>query len=352
MTLIKTSNHYLPAEWQTQSAVMLTWPHEQTIWADTLPEIDAVFVRVAKLITERQKLIITCASANHQQHVKQLLKNADVQLEQVKMFLALSNDIWVRDHGPLTTINAEQKPLLLDFIFNGWGEKYPAENDNLITFSLHAQHAFGNAKLRSLDMVLEGGAIEVDGQGILLTTSKCLLSPSRNPTKSKDEIAHALKEWLGIKKILWLDHGYLAGDDTDSHIDTLARFTDGNTICYVSCNQKDDEHYAAFKAMEEQLKTFTNLAGHPYRLVSLPFPKARYAAFDGRRLPATYANFLIINHAVLVPTYDDPSDQEALAILAACFPDREIIGVNCLPVIEWYGSLHCMTMQLPEGVLL
>ncbi|VVC77054.1 Agmatine deiminase [Aquicella siphonis] len=343
---------YLPPEWAPQSGVMITWPHAETIWAETLDDIDQVLASVAYHVTRQEKLVISCYDQNHVRHIQALLLNADARLDQVSMHISPCDDIWVRDHGPISVFHQRHhEPLLLDFLFNGWGNKYPHANDNEITRSIHAQHAFGGTLLQSINMVLEGGAIEVDGKGTLLTTSSCLLSKSRNAHLTKEAIEHNLRQLLGVERILWLDHGYLAGDDTDGHIDTLARFTDPHTICYIRCNDPNDEHYSALKKMEEQLRTFTDFQGNPYRLVPLPWPRPRYADYDGRRLPATYANFLIINGAVLVPTYDDPADEEALATLADCFPDRKIIGIHSLPVIQWYGSIHCMTMQLPLGVL-
>lgn len=346
-TIVKT---HLPAEWARQSGVMLTWPHSETIWAETLAAADQVFTEITKQISLREKIIISCFDDKHATHIKHLLKAANVNLQHIAIYTAPCDDIWVRDHGPITVLKQTQ-PLLLDFTFNGWGNKYPAENDNYITRSLHAQHAFGDTPLTTIDMVLEGGGIEVDGQGTLLTTSSYLLAKTRNPVLTRAEITNNLQRLFGIKKILWLDHGYLAGDDTDGHIDTLARFTDAHTICYTACSDPHDEHFTALKAMEDQLQGFTDYQNQPYQLIPLPWPRARFADYDGRRLPLTYANFLIINDAVLVPTYADPADAHALKILASCFPNRQIIPIPCLPIVQWYGSLHCMTMQLPEGVL-
>jgi len=350
-TAIENEIRYsFPPEWAPQSGIMLTWPHNQTIWAETLQAIDQVFVEVAQHVTLREKLIISCFDEEHRTHIKNLLTAAGVNLNMAAIYIAPCDDVWVRDHGPLSVFH-QDKPVLLDFIFNGWGDKYPSANDNNITRTLHAQQAFGGTALKSVDMVLEGGAIEVDGNGTLLTTSSCLLAKSRNPGLSQIDIAERMHELLGIKRILWLDHGALAGDDTDGHIDTLARFIDSDTICYITCPDPTDEHYTPLKEMERQLCSFTNYLGKPYTLIPLPWPQVRYADYDGRRLPATYANFLLINGAVLVPTYSDPADAEALRIFECCFPDRKIIGIHCLPVIQWYGSLHCMTMQLPVGVL-
>ena len=340
----------LAPEWAKQSGAMLTWPHRKSIWADMLDDIDQVFVNVAREIALRERLVITCFDAEHQQYVKTLLKNANANLPNVTTYITPSNDIWVRDHGPVI-IHRDGRPEVLDFAFNGWGNKYPSEHDNNITRLLHAQNAFGDTQRRAVNMVLEGGSIEVNGSGTLMTTTSCLLSKGRNPSLTKSDISSQLHELFGLRNILWLDHGHLAGDDTDGHIDTLARFTDTNTICYVSCDDPADEHYTELQAMENQLQSFRDEKGNPYNLISLPWPQSRHAKNDGRRLPATYANFLIINNAVLVPTYDDPADEVALATLKSCFPDRQIVGINCLPVIQWNGSLHCMTMQLPHGVL-
>ncbi|MFL6647021.1 MAG: agmatine/peptidylarginine deiminase, partial [Sulfurifustaceae bacterium] len=241
------------------------------------------------------------------------------------------------------------RPLLLDFQFNGWGGKYAHDLDNLITRRLHEGDAFGSTSLETIDLILEGGAVEVDGSGTLLTTSRCLLAPTRNPRLAREAIEQELRDWLGLNRILWLEHGALEGDDTDSHIDTLARFCDARTIAYVTCDDPSDTHYRELKAMEAELKAFRAADGSPYRLVPLPWPRAQYD--EDRRLPATYANFLIINGAVLVPTYRDPADAVALRRLGECFPGREIVGIDCLPAIAQNGSLHCLTMQLPEGVL-
>lgn len=344
------TNTFLPPEWVPQSGVMLTWPHQDTIWAETLAEIDAVMCQIAKEISLREKVVISCFDETDQKRLYTLLKNNNVNLNQISIYIAPCDDIWVRDHGPITVLD-QHKPILLDFEFNGWGKKYPHANDNLITQSIHQANAFGRTPLQTISMVLEGGSIEVDGQGTLLTTSSCLLAPSRNPQFTKSEIVTTLKEYFSVDHILWLDHGHLSGDDTDGHIDTLARFVNPETICYITCDDPSDEHYDDLKQMEQQLKTFRNRENKTYQLIPLPWPKARYADYDGRRLPLSYANFLIINDAVLAPTYDDPADQEALENIQKCFPDREIIAIPSLPIVQWYGSIHCMTMQLPLGVL-
>lgn len=339
----KTSLCRLPAEWEPQSAVQLTFPHKDTDWAEILPEVMPCFVKIAQTISQYQPVLILSPEVDETRSLLEVDNNSNFHL--VK---SASNDTWARDHGGIT-IEENGKAVILDFVFNGWGLKFPSDKDNLLTRHLYEKGVF-NAELRHGGIVLEGGALESDGQGTLLTTSECLLSPNRNPHLSKGEIEAYLIHCFGLKQVLWLNHGYLAGDDTDSHIDTLARFCAADTIAYVKCSDPSDEHYDALQKMEAELSQFKTLTGTPYRLVPLPWPKA---CFDeaGNRLPSTYANFLIINGAVLVPTYDVPQDEEALHVFKALFPDREIIGIDCRPLILQHGSLHCVTMQYPANVV-
>ena len=328
---------------------MLTWPHAFGDWSARLAQVEPVFVAIARAIAQREKLVVVCYDEKHRAHIAQQLRAGEVDLAQVVLRIAPSNDTWARDHGPIT-VRCENEPVLLDFGFNGWGGKYGHALDNVITRRLYDSDTFGDTPLQTVDLVLEGGSIEVDGSGTLLTTRRCLLAPTRNPMLTQETLEQRLQELLGLNRILWLQHGYLAGDDTDSHIDTLARYCDAKTIAYVACDDPSDEHYAELTAMEAELKSLRAADGGPYRLVPLPWPRPVYSQ-DGNRLPATYANFLIINDAVLAPTYRDPADAPALAQLRQCFPDREVIGIDCRPIIEQYGSLHCLTMQLPAGVL-
>ncbi|MCF6218577.1 MAG: agmatine deiminase family protein [Gammaproteobacteria bacterium] len=339
----------LPAEWAPQSGVMLTWPHLNTDWRACLDQVEAVFVTLAKQIAQRQLLIISANNKRHRQHILAQLTKSAVNLKNITLYLVDSNDSWARDHGPITILDAG-KPTLLDFTFNAWGGKFTAKLDNQITTHLHAAGAFGHTPLKRVEMVLEGGAIESDGCGTLLTSSHCLLSPTRNPNMDKASIEQQLCQLFGLSRVLWLDDGYLAGDDTDSHIDTLARFCDDKTIIHVSCDDINDEHYPALRRMQQQLQAMRTVKGEPYRLIPLPWPQIKRNK-KGDKLPASYANFLVINGAVLAPTYDDPQDRCALERLQLGFPDRQIIGIPSLPLIQQFGSLHCVTMQLPEGVL-
>jgi agmatine deiminase len=337
----------LPGEWAEQDAVMLTWPGVHTDWADIIDEAEGTYISLASEIVCRQDLLIVCDDVDR---VRNFFTSA--QQQRIRFFELPFNDTWARDHGPVGTYNNGQ-PMVNDFGFNGWGGKFDASLDNQLTSALFNLKAFaGDVQYKNCrDFILEGGSIESDGMGTLLTTSACLLNPNRNPDWSKSTIENKLSEILGLHRVLWLDYGHIEGDDTDSHIDTLARFCDENTIAYVQCTDESDPHYSDLNRMEKQLSTFVNNYGEPYRLVALPMASPVYHA-DGQRMGATYANFLIINGAVLVPVYGVPEDEQALGILADIFSDRQVVGINCLPLIKQNGSLHCITMQIPKGFLI
>lgn len=301
------------AEWEPQSAVQLTWPHKDTDWAPILPEITAVYEEMKREIESRETVIVV----------------DDIP----------HNDTWARDHG-FITIEENGQLILLDFKFNGWGEKFAAELDNDINRQLYEQQLVKGIYESHLDFVLEGGSIESDGKGTIFTTTCCLMAPHRNQPLTQQEIEQQLKEWLGAERIVWINHGSLIGDDTDGHIDTLVRIAPNDTLLYIGA---DDEH-PDLLLMEQELQQLRTSDGHPYRLLRLPMPRPIYD--DGERLPATYANYLVINGAVLVPTYNQPDlDQEAISTIGKAFPDREIIGIDCRAVIRQHGSLHCCTMQ-------
>jgi agmatine deiminase len=331
----------LPAEWAEQQFVQLTWPHAGTDWADMLDEVNECFVNIAREIIKRENLLIVCADTDE---VEALL--VDIDLSRVTFVEMPTNDTWARDHGGITVFE-DGKPVVYDFTFNGWGMKFAANHDNLITRNLYMAGIFGDFGHKNcFDFVLEGGSIESDGEGTILTTAECLLSYNRN-NLSDEDIEAKLKEYFGLKQVLWLEHGYLAGDDTDSHVDTLARLCDRSTIAYVKCDDENDEHFLELKKMKKELRQFRTSDGRYFRLIPLPMADEVY--FDGERLPATYANFLIINGAVLVPTYNSPKDEIAKEQLLKAFPDREIVGINCNALIKQHGSLHCVTMQFPIG---
>lgn len=332
----------LPAEWYPQSAVQLTWPHEGTDWAPMLDEVVPCFVAIAKEVIKREKLLIVCPDESV---VRSQL--GEVDYSQIIFREMETNDTWARDHGGISVFDGGM-PVVYDFVFNGWGMKFVANHDNLITRKLFYSKTFaeGIVPVNMQPFVLEGGSIESDGKGTLLTTVECLSSVNRNEYLQREELENYLKQVFGLERILWLESGYLAGDDTDSHVDTLARFCSEDTIAYVQCADEEDEHYDELQEMEEELKEFTQANGEPYRLIALPM--ADKVEWKDERLPATYANFLIINGAVLLPFYNSPKDEVAKAALQEAFPDREIVGINCLPLIKQHGSLHCVTMQYPK----
>lgn len=337
-----------PAEWEPQDGVLLAWPHKNSDWAPCLREAEAAFGDIVAAVTRYQRAVLVIPPGSLRE-VMPRLETAGADIRRISFFELPTNDTWARDFGPLY-VEEDSRPVLLDYGFNGWGLKFPADLDNRINQGLHARGAFGSLPMKAQGMILEGGSIESDGTGTLLTTSQCLLSPSRNPHLDRAGVEKALACRLGVDRILWLEHGYLAGDDTDSHVDTLARLCPDDTILYVRCDRPADEHFSAFSAMAEQLAAFRTRNGTPYRLVELPWPRAFYDR-EGRRLPATYANYLVINNAVLVPTYNDPRDPEALRAVGSVFPGREIIGIDCTTLLLQHGSLHCVTMQLPRGTL-
>lgn len=335
----------LPAEWEPQDGVLLAWPCPGSDWAPILPEIEAVLVEIIRHTIAFENVIV---AAPEPQHTASILKQHGLNSAAVRLVEIDNNDTWARDFGPIG-VEINTKLHLLDFGFNGWGLKFPADLDNQISRKLAAAKAW-KVPLLTQGLILEGGSIEADGNGTLLTTSACLLSPNRNPHLDKPALENHLKKTLGVTQILWLNHGALAGDDTDGHIDTLARLCPNDTIAYVRCDDPADEHFETMQALGQELKEFKTLQGRQYNLVALPWPQPVFDR-DHQRLPATYANYLVINGAVLVPTYADPADAEALRIIGTVYPGRKIIGIDCSSVILQHGSLHCLTMQLPKGTL-
>ena len=336
---------FFPAEWHSQSGIQLTWPHIGTDWADILNEVIDCYLSISREIINREKLIIVSSDNSE---VEQYF--SDEEKKNIIFTEIESNDTWARDHSAISVF-IDNKPILLDFGFNGWGLKYASNYDNQITNRLYKMSVFNpDVEYKNhLNFILEGGSIETDGKGTLLTTSQCLLAPNRNQPLSKEQIEEQLKNTLGINRVLWLNYGFLAGDDTDSHIDTLARFCDEDTIAYVKCDDVCDSHYFELMQMENELQSFVKSDGKPYNLLPLPMVDALYG--NSGRLPATYANFLIINKAVLLPTYGTTKDEIAKKQLQMQFPDREIVGIDCRPLIKQHGSLHCVTMQFPKGFI-
>ena len=322
----------MPAEWEPQEAVQLTWPHRHTDWAPMLDEITAVYREMAREIALRERLIIVAPE--------------DAARDCLRI-ICPTNDTWARDHGFISLVDDRGHRRLLDYQFNGWGRKFEAALDNAINRRLYESGELEGEYVDCLDFVLEGGSIESDGRGTIFTTTGCLLAPHRNQPLNKSEIEQRLLQNLGAERVIWIDHGSLTGDDTDGHIDTLVRICPDDTLLYIGCDDPADEQYEELRLMEEQLTTLRTLDGRPYRLVKLPMPRPVY---DGdERLPATYANFLILNGAVLCPTYGQPDlDSEAVRLIGEAFPDREMVAIDSRPIIRQHGSIHCCTMQFPK----
>ena len=340
----------LPAEWEPQSAVQLTWPHAATDWAPMLQEVTKTYLRLAYEIATRQTLIIVTPEADAVSRLLQQQLPSKV-LGHIHFVSAPTDDTWARDHGFLTLMGTGGCEFL-DFRFNGWGGKFGADRDNAINRALYATGLLQGHYVDCLDFELEGGSIESDGRGTLLTTRACLLNANRNAPMSDAQREALLLARLGAQRVLWLSHGALEGDDTDAHIDTLARLCPADTIVYVKCEDATDAaHYANLGLMEQELQALRTAEGKPYRLIPVPLPAPIYDA-EGQRLPATYANFLIMNTAVLVPTYKQPTlDERAMNAIASAFPGRDIVGIDCRPLIYQHGSLHCATMQYPRGAV-
>lgn len=328
----------LKAEWEKQSAVILAFPHKNSDWVEYIDEARENFLQIIKQITRFQKVIL-CVDVNDDEGMKILQKS---NLKNLQIMNIPTNDTWARDFGPIS-IEENKKIQLLDFGFNGWGLKFASNNDNQINQRLSSMNIF-DTPAQIMPIILEGGSIDTDGAGRLLTNTQCLLEKNRNPHLSQRQIEDFLKQSLGVDEILWLHSGYLAGDDTDSHIDTLARFVNPHTIAYMKCENKNDEHYIELKKMEKELMDLRTKSGNPYNLLALPLPDPIF--YEGERLPASYVNFLFVNNALLVPTYKDKRDTEVLNAFKRVCPDLEVIGIDCSTLIRQHGSLHCVTMQI------
>jgi len=336
----------LPAEWEPQSAVLIAWPNADTDWADRLGEVEETYIALVAAITRFQDAIVCVADDDVEAYARARLSSARIDMSKVRFVEAPYDDTWLRDSGPITLREADGFRLL-DFRFTGWGGKFDASQDDLLVERLTDAGLFLKSSRQSIDFALEGGAIDTDGEGTLLTTWQCLRE--RHPDASREELTAKLADWLRQDRVLWLDHGYLEGDDTDAHVDTLARFAPDDAIVFQACDDTSDSHYAELKAMADEIAALRTKDGKPYRL--FPLPWAQPIVDDGRRLAASYANFLIVNGAVLMPAYGDAADAQAQAVLAQAFPDREIVPVPCRSLIWQNGSLHCVTMQLPQGLV-
>ena len=345
--VITKRNRSFAAEWDPQDGVLIAWPHAGTDWAYMLDEVTACYVEIARaILQDDERLVIVAPDADD---VRAALGN-DVDWQRIDIEELPTNDTWVRDYGPIA-VNMDGRMVLTDFTFNAWGMKFASDCDNLVSSQLAERGLFKTPLINFRDMVLEGGSIETDGNGTVMTTTCCLTAPNRNDALPREQLERELLERLGCLKMLWLNHGELTGDDTDGHIDTLARYAPGGTILYTGCDDPEDEHFEPLMQMEEELKRFTDVDGNHYHLIKLPLPHPMFDEIS--RLPATYANFLITNHQVLVPIYGQAeNDLKACQLIGEAFPGRKVVGIDCRALICQHGSLHCATMQLPKGSLI
>jgi len=341
-----TDHLRFPAEWEPQSAILMAWPHAGTDWAPRLQSVQSCFAGLCSAISRYQPLLLLVPDERIEANARAALTAANGHMHSVRFIRLPYNDTWLRDSGPIT-LRDNGGFRLLDFHFTAWGGKFEAGLDDQLVAGMVALGLFAEARHQRIDFALEGGGIETDGAGTLLSTWHCL--HERHPDASRQAIEAQLKMSLQQERILWLEHGYLEGDDTDAHIDTLARFAAEDCIVFQGCQDPQDSHYEELQAMAGEIAELRQRNGKPYRTFELPWPKP--IQDNGRRLAASYANFLIINGAVLMPVYSDPADELAIAVMQQAFPDRDIVGVPCRDLIWQNGSLHCCTMQLPQGLL-
>ena len=336
----------LPAEWEPQSAILLAWPHADTDWAERLADVEDTVIALVAAIARFQPVLVCVADADIEAYARARLSSARIDMSRVAFIEVPYDDTWLRDTGPIT-LAAPEGFRLLDFRFTGWGGKFEASEDDQLVVRLADMGVFSNSSVQPIDFALEGGAIDTDGQGSLLTTWQCL--SKRHPGLDRQSLSARLAGWLAQDRVLWLDHGYLEGDDTDAHVDTLARFAAPDAIVFQACDDPGDGHFRELQAMAAEIAALRTPAGDPYRLFPLPWPRPIHE--DGRRLAASYANFLIVDGAVLMPAYGDPADDAAAEVLGRAFPGREIVPVPCHALIWQNGSLHCLTMQVPRGAV-
>jgi agmatine deiminase len=347
LNMNSVSTFRMPAEWEPHEGTWLAWPHNEDHWPGNFSPIPRVYAEVIRALACGEKVFVCVNDSAMEQKAREMLHQAELDaglLKQVTFFQIPTDASWSRDHGPIFVKDDSGQLMILDFVFNSWGRKYPPwDQDDAVP--QHVGKLFGLPILEP-GIVLEGGSIDVNGKGTLLTTEQCLLNQNRNPHLNREQIEEYLSKYLGASNILWLKDG-IVGDDTDGHVDDLARFVNSQTVVCVVEENKDDENYGILKRNYEDLKKMKDQDGDFLNVVTLPMPDPIF--YDGNRLPASYANFYIANHSVLIPTFRVRQDQEAMKILEELFPDRNVIGIDCVDLVWGLGTIHCSTQQHPEG---
>lgn len=335
----------MPAEWEPHRGTWLSWPHKEASWPGRFASVPPIFGTLASHLSHHEEVHINVAGTVMESGARQVLARADADLTRIFFHHIPTNDAWCRDHGPIFVqrqSGGRIEQAVLDWGFNAWGDKYPPYDLDDVVPRRIAEVL--DLPLFEPGIVLEGGSIDVNGRGTLLTTEACLLNPNRNPQLNREQIEQYLRVWLGVSDILWLGDG-IAGDDTDGHVDDLTRFVGVNTVVTVVEDDPEDENYEPLQANLERLGNMTDQDGRPLVIVTLPMPRALY--HDGQRLPASYANFYVANGVVMLPTYDPETDEEAAATLQGLFPGREVIGVDCTDLVWGLGAFHCVSQQWP-----
>ncbi|MBA3343965.1 MAG: agmatine deiminase family protein [Gemmatimonadales bacterium] len=336
----------MPAEWEPHRGTWLSWPHKEASWPGRFGSIPATFARMVRYLGDHEEVHINVAGPAMEEDVRRLLADEGAGSGNVFFHYHPTNDAWCRDHGPIflqRSAGGRREQAIVDWKYNAWGNKYPPYDlDDVIPSRIGEEL---DIPVYSPGMVLEGGSIDVNGRGTLLTTEACLLNPNRNPELGREEIESYLRDYLGVSRILWLGDG-IAGDDTDGHVDDLTRFVAADTVVTVVEDDPADENYEPLQDNLQRLRGMTDQDGRPLRVITLPMPRPVW--HQGQRLPASYANFYIANGVVLLPTYDPERDAEAQTTLQNLFPDREVVGIDCTHLVWGLGAFHCVTQQWPR----
>lgn len=333
-----------PAEWELQEALWLSWPHKEESWPGKLETIYAPYSQFIKIVADDQLVRINVADEEMKNFATKHIEAAGANMENISFHMNPTNDAWCRDHGPAFVINDQTgEKAVVDWGYNAWGGKYPPfDLDDVVPTRIAKEF---NLKLFTPPIVMEGGSVEFNGKGTVLTTTACLLNENRNPHLTKEQIEQYLLDYYGQDQVLWLGDGII-GDDTDGHIDDITRFVTEDTVLTVVENDPNDENHPILQENLESLKTMRLLDGRPLNIVELPMPKP--VIYEDQQLPASYANFYIANKTVIVPVFNDANDERALAIIQSCFPDRNVIGIDSVDIIWGLGSFHCLSQQEPK----